>query len=222
MRCSGRWGRGSGTRRGGSARPGPPTACAGSGGAGAHKGGDGIVALKDIKTLQDLKGKKVAFETGSVSQFFFDAVLKQDGMSEKDVTVVNMTATDAGVAFAARQVDAAVTWEPALSQGANAAHGHLLLSSADKPGLITDVVAVTPESATSVALTKVLLPDAAQAPLDAYDSGEAEAKLLIGDAALRSAFEDPTPHYDLGRFGFGIVASPLVVAPPPTAPTGSP
>ena len=110
------------------------------------KGGDGIVALKDIKTLADLKGKKVAFETGSVSQFFFNAVLKEAGMTESDVEVVNMTATDAGVAFAAQQVDAAVTWEPALSQGANAAHGHLLLSSADKPGLITDVVAVTPET----------------------------------------------------------------------------
>src|SRR5205807_142251 len=60
-------------------------------------------------------------------------------------------------------------------------------------------IAVTPESATSVALIRVLLPEAEQAPLDAYESGEAEAKLLIGDAALRSAFEDPTPHHDLGR-----------------------
>src|SRR5579862_6903607 len=56
-------------------------------------------------------------------------------------------------------------------------------------------VAVTPESATSVVLTKVLLPDAVQVPL-----GEpADAKLLIGDAALKSAFEDPTPHHDLGK-----------------------
>jgi NitT/TauT family transport system substrate-binding protein len=111
------------------------------------KGGDGIVAHKDINALTDLKGKKVAFETGSVSQFFFNAVLKQAGMSESDVEVVNMTATDAGVAFVAGQVDAAVTWEPALSQGANSENGHLLLSSADKPGLITDVIAVTPETA---------------------------------------------------------------------------
>ena len=45
-------------------------------------------------------------------------------------------------------------------------------------------VAVTPESATSVVLTKVLLPEATHVPL-----GEpAEAKLLIGDAALKSAF----------------------------------
>ncbi|MDX6481325.1 MAG: chorismate dehydratase [Gaiellaceae bacterium] len=73
-------------------------------------------------------------------------------------------------------------------------------------------VAVTPESATSVALTKILLPDAAQAPLEAYDTGESEAKLLIGDAALRSAFEDPTRHYDLGRLWLERTGLPMVFA----------
>jgi NitT/TauT family transport system substrate-binding protein len=107
------------------------------------KGGDGIVANKDIAGITDLKGKKVAFEEGSVSQFFLNALLKDAGLSQADIEAVNMAATDAGVAFAARQVDAAVTWEPALSQGAKAEHGHLLLTSADKPGLITDVVAAT-------------------------------------------------------------------------------
>ena len=107
------------------------------------KGGDGIVATKDITTIEGLKGKKVAFEQGSVSQFFLNALLKDAGMSQSDIEPVNMAATDAGVAFAAGQVDAAVTWEPALSQGAKAENGHILLTSADKPGLITDVVAAT-------------------------------------------------------------------------------
>ena len=69
-------------------------------------------------------------------------------------------------------------------------------------------VAVTPESATSVVLTKVLLPDAEQVPL----GEDAEAKLLIGDAALRSAFEDPTPHHDLGRLGLERTGLPMVFA----------
>ena len=73
-------------------------------------------------------------------------------------------------------------------------------------------VAVTPESATSVALTKVLLPEAEQAPLEAYETREAEAKLLIGDAALRSAFEDPTPHHDLGRLWLERTGLPMVFA----------
>jgi chorismate dehydratase len=69
-------------------------------------------------------------------------------------------------------------------------------------------VAVTPESATSVVLTKVLLPDAMHVPL----GEEADAKLLIGDAALKSAFEDPTPHYDLGRLWLERTGLPMVFA----------
>ena len=69
-------------------------------------------------------------------------------------------------------------------------------------------VAVTPESATSVVLTKVLLPEAAHVPLDE----PADARLLIGDAALRSAFEDPTPHFDLGKLWLERTGLPMVFA----------
>src|SRR6059058_6557711 len=80
-------------------------------------------------------------------------------------------------------------------------------------------VAVTPESATSVVLTKVLLPEARHVPL-----GEpADAQLLIGDAALKIAFEDPTPHYDLGRLWRERTGLPMVFAvwaAPDDAPPG--
>jgi chorismate dehydratase len=69
-------------------------------------------------------------------------------------------------------------------------------------------VAVTHESATSVVLVRILLPHAELVPLDF----EADAKLLIGDAALRSAFEDPTPHYDLGRLWLERTGLPMVFA----------
>jgi chorismate dehydratase len=72
------------------------------------------------------------------------------------------------------------------------------------------VVAVTPESATSVVLTKVLLPEAEHVPLEL--AADADAKLLIGDAALKSAFEDPTPHYDLGRLWLERTGLPMVFA----------
>jgi chorismate dehydratase len=69
-------------------------------------------------------------------------------------------------------------------------------------------VAVTPESATSVVLTRVLIPEAEHVPL----GEEADATLLIGDAALKSAFEDPTPHYDLGRLWLERTGLPMVFA----------
>jgi chorismate dehydratase len=69
-------------------------------------------------------------------------------------------------------------------------------------------VAVTSESATSVVLTKVLLGDVELVPLD----HPADARMLIGDAALRSAFEDPTPHHDLGRLWQERTGLPMVFA----------
>ncbi len=69
-------------------------------------------------------------------------------------------------------------------------------------------VAVTPESATSVALVRVLLPRAEHVPL----GEEADATLLIGDAALKSMFEDPTPHHDLGRLWLEQTGLPMVYA----------
>src|SRR5258707_14211256 len=69
-------------------------------------------------------------------------------------------------------------------------------------------VAVTPQSATSVVLTRGLVPEAELVPL----GEDAEAKLLIGDAALKSAFEDPTPHHDLGRLWQERTRLPMVFA----------
>jgi chorismate dehydratase len=69
-------------------------------------------------------------------------------------------------------------------------------------------VAVTPESATSVVLTRILLSKAEILPLGM----EADATLLIGDAALKSAYEDPTPHFDLGRLWLDKTGLPMVFA----------
>ena len=66
-------------------------------------------------------------------------------------------------------------------------------------------------------LARILFPNATHVPLEQ----RADAKLLIGDAALRSAFEDPTPHHDLGRIWTERTGLPMVFAvwacgdPPP-------
>src|SRR2546428_208735 len=104
------------------------------------KGGDGIVANKDITTIKELNGKKVAYEEGSVSHFLLGYLLKQNGMAFKDIVSVNMAPGDAGAAFVAGKVDAAVTWEPWLTKGKSAPHGHLLVDSSATPGLIVDVL----------------------------------------------------------------------------------
>ena len=105
-------------------------------------GGDGIVATKDIKTIGDLKSKRVAVNEGSVSEFYLNVLLAKAGLKESDLKTVNMTAGDAGGAFVAKRVDAAVTWEPWLTKGKSTDFGHLLVDSSSTPGLITDVIIV--------------------------------------------------------------------------------
>jgi chorismate dehydratase len=96
---------------------------------------------------------------------------------------------------------------PRLCVGSEGAVDSIQLVSR-KPLEQVRTVAITPESATSVVLTKVLLPEAVHVPL----GEEADAKLLIGDAALKSAFEDPTPHHDLGRLWLERTGLPMVFA----------
>ncbi|MDK2784460.1 MAG: NitT/TauT family transport system substrate-binding protein [Bacillota bacterium] len=105
-------------------------------------GGDGILAKDDIKSVADLKGKTVALEVGSTSHLFLLTALQQAGLSDKDVKIAQMSAADAGAAFVSGKVDAAVTWEPWLSQAVAQKKGHVLLSSKDLPGIIVDSVSL--------------------------------------------------------------------------------
>jgi NitT/TauT family transport system substrate-binding protein len=109
-------------------------------------GGDGIVAKKEIKTIKDLKGKTVAAQLGAgASYFWLNYVLNQNGMKLADLKAVDMKAGDAGSAFVAGKIDAAVTWEPWLSRAKDTPFGHVLLSSDKTPGIIVDSLAFKPE-----------------------------------------------------------------------------
>jgi NitT/TauT family transport system substrate-binding protein len=105
------------------------------------EGADGILANKSIASLADLKGKHVAYMEGSSPEFYLSYNLKQIGMSVDDVIKENMTAADAGAAFVANRVDAAVTWEPWLTRGKATDHGKVLVDTSSTPGIIIDVLA---------------------------------------------------------------------------------
>ena len=95
----------------------------------SSRGADGIIATKEITKITDLKGKKVAFEVGSSSHLLLSFFLNQNGMTTKDLIVENLSAADAGAAFVEGKVDAAVTWEPRLSNASKRPGGHVLVDS---------------------------------------------------------------------------------------------
>jgi len=153
-------------------------------------GGDGVVSNIDIETVADLAGKSVAFEEGSVSQFFINALLRREGLTQDDIEMVNMTATDAGVAFSAGRVDAAVTWEPHLSQGAAMDHGKILVNSSETPGLIVDVVAVLDSTANEHREELEGFVRAWQKALDYLESNPDESYQIMADG-VGGWLEDP-------------------------------
>ncbi len=103
-------------------------------------GGDGIIATADIKTIADLKGKVVGLDKSSTAYFFFLTVLAANGVDESEVTIQEMGTDAAGAAFMAGQLDAAVVWEPYLTEASNLEGGHVLASSADYSKVIVDVM----------------------------------------------------------------------------------
>lgn len=102
---------------------------------------DAILAAKTIASVADLKGKSVAFEAGATSDLLLNYALSQNGMSIADIEVVPMGASEAGLALIAGRVDVAVTYEPYISAAlAQGDEHHVLYTSAERPGLISDLL----------------------------------------------------------------------------------
>ncbi|MBC3496474.1 ABC transporter substrate-binding protein [Pseudomonas sp. SWRI100] len=68
----------------------------------------GVVPGSGIKTLHDLKGKRVAVFRGTANQLSFASALASQGLSERDLKVINLDFNAANAAIAAKQIDA--TW----------------------------------------------------------------------------------------------------------------
>jgi NitT/TauT family transport system substrate-binding protein len=93
-------------------------------------GADGIVAVNSIKDIKDLKGKTIAVQPGFVNHFFLLYLLDKNGLSPNDVKIEAMEPDAAGLAFVAKKIDVAVTFEPHLSEAKKRPDGHVLITSA--------------------------------------------------------------------------------------------
>jgi NitT/TauT family transport system substrate-binding protein len=104
-------------------------------------GADAIVGRSGIRSMQDLKGKRVAVESGALGAFVLSRALALNGMQASDVSVVQMESNEHPDAFIAGRVDAAVTFDPYRAQLLEHG-GNTLFDSTQIPGEIVDLVAV--------------------------------------------------------------------------------
>ena len=78
-----------------------------------HMGdGDCILGLNGIKTLEELKGKKVGYSAGTSSENILTTALASVGMTTADIEAVSMDATALTTAALSGQVDAVAAWSP--------------------------------------------------------------------------------------------------------------
>ena len=110
-------------------------------------GNDIIIGKPGVKTLKDLKGKKVGIEVGLVEHLLLVDGLIKAKMKETDVTLVNAKTNETPQVLASGDVAAVGAWQPVAGQAMKGAPGaHPLYTSAQSPGLIYDVLTVSPTS----------------------------------------------------------------------------
>lgn len=109
-------------------------------------GADGMVVKPGITKISDLKGKTVAASAPGTSPYFALAwMLHKNGLSVKDVKVVNLEPAAAAQAFIAGQNDAAMTYEPYLGAvRAKPEAGKIIATTLDYP-MVMDTVGCTPK-----------------------------------------------------------------------------
>jgi NitT/TauT family transport system substrate-binding protein len=109
-------------------------------------GADGMVVRNNIGSIKDVKGKTVAASAPGTAPYFTLAwFLKKNGLTVKDVTVVNMEPGPAAQAFLAGQNDVAMTYEPYLSAVREKPDaGKIIATTLDYP-MIMDTFGCTPK-----------------------------------------------------------------------------
>ncbi|MFC5508634.1 ABC transporter substrate-binding protein [Bosea massiliensis] len=91
---------------------------------------EGVIASADIKSIKDLKGKKIGVPFATSSHVLALDVLEQAGLDpNKDVTLINLPASDTPSALRAKQVDAVATWTPAFNTLKAQANSNVLLDA---------------------------------------------------------------------------------------------
>lgn len=105
------------------------------------RGGDAIAVDASIRSVADLKGKKLACAEATPSHYFALYVLTQGGLTNRDVEwVFTDSAVEAANVFKAGKVDAAVSWSPDVYVAAREREGgHILASTREASNLIADI-----------------------------------------------------------------------------------
>lgn len=102
-------------------------------------GNDKIIVREGINSIADLKGKKIAAESGTVDHFLLLLGLEKAGLSPQDIQFVPLETGQAAAAFVGGKVDGVGVFAPFTNQALKRPGSKELFSSKDFPGAIPDI-----------------------------------------------------------------------------------
>jgi len=109
-------------------------------------GNDGLVMKDPDGGVPSLEGETINLVELSVSHYLLARALEEEGLSERDVNIVNTSDADIVAAFSSDDVRNIVTWNPLLSEAAATPGAEIVFDSSQIPGHIKDLTLVNTET----------------------------------------------------------------------------
>lgn len=157
-------------------------------------GGDAIISKAKYQSFDDLKGKKVGYESSALGAYFLSRALNKNNLTKQNIILVPMNVNETERALKAGDVDAVVTFEPARTRLIESGYREIF-SSRDIPDEILDVLIVRRSMLTEKSKSLTNLVDNWFASLDYFNKNRSESlgimnqRLKLSKAGLLTAFD---------------------------------
>ena len=164
-------------------------------------GSEGVLVPKGsaIKSVADLKGKKVALNKGSNVHYFLVKLLQKHGLQYGDVNVVFLPPADARAAFEKGSIDAWVIWDPFFASAQKTLDATLLADATGVVGNRAYYFSSLDYAAKNADVIKIVIEE-----LDKVDQwGKANKSELAGELAQLWGIPKPVVETVVGRSAFG-------------------
>ena len=153
-----------------------------------------------IKSVAELKGKKVAINKGANAHYLLVKVLEKAGVRYNDIDTVFLAPADARAAFERGSVDAWAIWEPFLSAAERQTGARILVNG---QGVVSNhqfFLAARPYAAKRRDVVAIILEEVATVDEWAKTKPKEAATALQPEIGL----DEPTLEQSLSRGGYGV------------------
>jgi sulfonate transport system substrate-binding protein len=169
-----------------------------------------IVALNEIKSVQDLKGRKVGYAQGTNAHYYLSKALEQAGLGFSDIRAISLTPTDFVTSLLNGAIDAFVWTEPVITKAL--AEGKDRFHAIKTPGLYTTFSSVITLQST-IDKDPAVLTKALKALVEADQVSKSDPDRAIAAVSEKIKLDPEITRGFWGRFNYDLALDrPALIA----------